>query len=93
MASKENSGALFKEEKKSEKHPDYKGTCLIGGEVYYIASWINESQEGKKYMSLKFTPKEEQAKYSKETTNATSKPEFSQPVSTPVTKTEDELPF
>ena len=93
MANKDNSGALFKEQKKSEKHPDYKGTCLVGGEVYYIASWINESQEGKKYMSLSFTPKEEQVKYSKGTTNATTKPQFSEPVATPVQKSENDLPF
>ena len=42
---KDNSGALFKEEeKKSEKHPDYKGNCLVNGERMYIAAWINESQ-------------------------------------------------
>ena len=60
---KDNSGALFKEEeKKSEKHPDYKGNCMVNGEVLYIAAWINESQNGKKYMSLSFTPQTEQAK-------------------------------
>ena len=38
---KDNSGALFKEEdKKSEKHPDYKGNCLINGQKMYIAAWI-----------------------------------------------------
>ena len=65
MENKDNSGALFKAEKTSEKHPDYKGSCLVGGEVMYIAAWVNESQKGDKYMSLSFTPQTEQAKYSK----------------------------
>ena len=74
---KDNSGALFKEkEKKSEKHPDYKGNCMVNGEVLYIAAWINESQNGKKYMSLSFTPQTEQAKYSKADADATQPPVF-----------------
>ena len=90
---KDNSGALFKGEKKSEKHPDYTGNCLINGEVYYIASWVNESQGGKKYMSLSFTSKDEQGKFSKETSDGTPSPKFAEPVATPVAKAEDELPF
>lgn len=57
------SGALFRNDKKeSEKHPDYKGSCEINGTEYWVSSWINESKKGKKYMSLKFSPKEEQQK-------------------------------
>ena len=88
MSSKDNSGALFKEEKKSEKHPDYKGICLINGEEYSIACWVTTSKAGKPYMSLSFTTKEEQAKYSKKTTNATSEPVFAESVST-----DDGIPF
>ena len=77
MANKDNSGALFREEdKKSEKHPDYKGNCMVNGEMMYIAAWINEAQNGKKYMSLSFTPPMEDAKYRKDDTNSTPKPEF-----------------
>jgi uncharacterized protein (DUF736 family) len=55
------SGALFRNDKKeSEKHPDYKGSCEINGVEYWVSSWINESSKGVKYMSLKFSPKEEQ---------------------------------
>ena len=85
---KDNSGALFKEEeKKSEKHPDYKGNCTVNGETLYIAAWINESQNGKKYMSLSFTPQTEQAKYNKADANATPKPEFAKAQSS------NDLPF
>ena len=87
MENKPNSGALFKEEKKSEKHPDYKGSCLVGGEIHYIAAWVNTSEGGKQYMSLSFTPQSEQAKYTKADTDATAKPEFSKP------QTNNDLPF
>lgn len=87
MANKDNSGALFREaDKKSEKHPDYKGNCMVNGELMYIAAWINESQNGKKYMSLSFTAPSQDAKYKKEDSSATPKPEFSKPQA-------DELPF
>ena len=88
---KDNSGALFKEaEKKSEKHPDYKGSCMVNGEVIYIAAWINTPKAGgDKYMSLSFTPQTEQAKYSKADADATAKPVFEEPVS----NSDAELPF
>ena len=83
-----NRGALFRvTDKKSEKHPDYKGNCMINGQVMYIAAWINESQNGKKYMSLSFTPQTEQAKYNKADANATPKPEFAKAQSS------NDLPF
>lgn len=54
------SGALFKNDKKeTEKHPDYKGSCEINGTEYWVSSWLNESKNGRKYLSLKFSPKEE----------------------------------
>lgn len=56
-------GALFKNDRKeAETHPDYKGSCEINGVQYWVNSWINESSKGVKYMSLKFSPKEEQQK-------------------------------
>jgi len=87
---KDNSGALFKEaEKKSEKHPDYKGNCMVNGEVMYIAAWINTPKAGgNKYMSLTFTAQTEQAKYSKATADATQEPVFAEPVAS-----DEELPF
>ena len=92
MASKDNSGALFKEEnKQSEKHPDYKGNCLINGQKMYIAAWINESQGGKKYMSLSFSAPSEDAKYNKANSSATPKPEFAKPQAS--TGTDNDLPF
>ena len=93
MANKDNSGVLFKEEKKSEKHPDYKGNCLINGKQMYIAAWINESKEGKKYMSLSFTDPSTTAQYSKKDATATAPPEFSEPQATTPAPVDNDLPF
>ena len=85
---KDNSGALFKEEKKSDKHPDYKGQCVVNGQKMYIASWINTTEAGMKYMSLSFSSPAESAKYSKESSTATTEPEFSTPE-----PSKNDLPF
>ena len=54
-------GVLFKNDKKeSDRHPDYKGSCEIDGTEFWIAAWIKESKAGAKFMSLAFTPKDEQ---------------------------------
>lgn len=56
---KELTGVLFKNDKReSDKHPLYKGQCMVGGVEYWLAAWINEGEKGK-YMSLKFTAKDE----------------------------------
>ena len=54
---KEGFGALFNNatNKKSDKHPDYTGNVMVNGKKMRIASWIQESKAGKKYMSLKFS--------------------------------------
>jgi hypothetical protein len=52
-----NSGALFKAEKKSEKHPDYTGSLNVDGVDYFISSWLKTSKSGTKFMSLSVTEK------------------------------------
>ncbi len=51
---KEGQGSLFKNEKKSEKSPDYSGSLRIGGVDYRLAGWRHEGR-----MSLQATPKDE----------------------------------
>jgi len=59
-AKKDMTGVLFRNDKKeSDKHPVYKGQCLVNGVEYWIAGWVNEHEERGKYLSIKFTPKEE----------------------------------
>jgi uncharacterized protein (DUF736 family) len=77
-----NTGALFKnKDKKSEKHPDYRGTVNVGGTEYYLASWLKTSKAGEKYMSLSVTEKNE---------NNTRTPPREQPKSDDF---DDDLPF
>lgn len=50
---KNNSGSLFKNDKKlTEKQPDYNGTLKIDGKDYKLAAWIRESKSGQKYFSI-----------------------------------------
>lgn len=60
---RDNSGALFKNDRKdNDRHPDYKGQALIGGVEYWLSAWIKEPRAGgQKYMSLSLTPKQQQA--------------------------------
>tara|TARA_R110001606_G_scaffold226607_2_gene374743 strand:- start:152 stop:385 length:234 start_codon:yes stop_codon:yes gene_type:complete len=52
MENKENTGAIFKNvHKKTEKHPDYKGSINVDGIEKDISLWINTSKAGTKYMS------------------------------------------
>jgi len=56
-----NTGRLFKNEKMrpDKKDPEYKGDCDIEGVQYWIAAWVNETKEGKKYFRFRFKPKSE----------------------------------
>lgn len=57
---KDNSGVLFKNEKKTEdKHPLYKGQAMIDGQEYWISAWLKDGKNGK-FMSLAFELKKEQ---------------------------------
>ena len=48
-----NRGALFRNERKdTDKHPDYKGSINVAGHDYWLAAWLKESRDGKKYFSL-----------------------------------------
>lgn len=57
---KDNSGVLFKNDKKeSDRHPDYKGNIRVAGVDYWLSSWINTSKSGQKYMSVSVQPKDQ----------------------------------
>lgn len=59
---RDNSGALFKNENKTnERGPDYSGTCMIDGKEYFFDSWLKTSDSGRKWMSFSFKPKLKQA--------------------------------
>ena len=56
------SGVLFKNDQKgNEKAPWYKGFAEIDGVKLEVAAWVKESKkDGSKFLSLKFTNKEEE---------------------------------
>lgn len=55
---RDNSGSLFKNERKEkETHADYRGECLIDGVAYYMDAWLKTAESGRKWMSFSFKPK------------------------------------
>lgn len=60
-------GAMFvNDDKRTEKHPDYKGSIETeDGQQYWCSAWIKEIQNGKnagnKFLSLALTPKDNNA--------------------------------
>jgi hypothetical protein len=63
MATKQqfdNSGILFKNDRKDEDHPtdrDYAGDATIGGVQYWMSAWIKQGQKGK-FMTFSFKRKD-----------------------------------
>lgn len=54
-------GALFaNKDRKSDKHPNARGSCEIDGKEYWVSAWTKTSKNGERYQSLAFTAKEEQ---------------------------------
>ena len=51
-----NSGAIFRNENKEGKQPDYRGNINVEGKDFEIALWVKESQKtGKKFFSAKIS--------------------------------------
>lgn len=55
-----NRGAIFREyEKKSDKHPDYKGQVNVDGKEYWVSGWKRQSKNGANYLSLSIQAKDD----------------------------------
>ena len=68
MDKKDNSGVLFKNDKKeSGNQPDYKGNITVNGVEYWLSAWIKEGKSGK-FMGLAVNPKDAQQTPRKATT-------------------------
>ena len=57
---KDNSGSLFKNDKKeTDNHPNGKGSALIDGVEYWVSAWTKVAKDGVKYQSLSFQKKDD----------------------------------
>jgi hypothetical protein len=66
---KDNSGSLFRNEKREkDTHPHATGTVMVGGVEYWISAWTKDSAKGK-FQSLAFKPKEPPAAPKPQTTS------------------------
>lgn len=56
---KDNSGSLFKNDKKTtDNHPDRNGSAKIDGVEYWVSGWVKQDKNGNPWMSLAFKRKE-----------------------------------
>lgn len=81
---RENSGVLFKNEKKTADTPnwgDYTGHIRVEGEDFWLTAWIKEGQKGK-FMSLSVKRKD-----APKAQGSTAKPQPTKPPE------EDDVPF
>jgi uncharacterized protein (DUF736 family) len=69
-AQRENSGVLFRNDRKQSEHsPDYSGAINVGGTEFQLSGWIKTSKNGNKFLSLAI----------REASTTTSKPEDHKP--------------
>ena len=81
---RENSGALFVNDKKShEKQPDFTGTINVGGLDFYISAWKKQGASGVKFMSLAVTEKQERQEQPQRQQQAPQRPGQQRPTSKP----------
>jgi len=52
---RDNSGTLFRNDSENEKAPDYKGKCMVNGQMMEMSAWIKQGKDSK-FMSLAFQP-------------------------------------
>ena len=59
---KDNTGSLFKNDKRTEEtHANARGSAMIDGVAYWVDAWTND-KNGNKYQNLKFKRKDTQEK-------------------------------
>ena len=57
-----NTGALFvNPDRKTDKHPNARGTLNVEGREYWISAWTKTSKKGEKYQSLSIQAKNAQS--------------------------------
>jgi len=54
---RDNSGSLFKNDKKEKtSQPNARGRAKIGGIEYFVDCWVKEDKNGNRFQSLAFKP-------------------------------------
>lgn len=67
-------GSIFPNDKKaSDNHPGWKGSALIDGVEYWVSGWVKQTGEGKKWVSLAFTAKDQAPRQDRQPTNGNDK--------------------
>lgn len=63
---RDNSGAIFKNERKdSDKHPDMRGQVMVDGRMYWISAWWKEPRSGgADYLSIAVERQDEERRRS-----------------------------
>lgn len=56
---KDLTGSLFRNDRKEkDTHPDFNGSCRIGGHDYWMNAWLKIDKNDKKYFSFAFKLKD-----------------------------------
>ena len=68
---RENSGSVFKNDRKREgkKDADYTGSINVDGVEYWINGWLKKSDDKPSWLSLSVSPKEKKASTKEQATS------------------------
>ena len=59
MATDMKGSLSHNQKRETDRHPEFKGSCMVAGVEYWLSAWVREGDDGSKYFSLAFKPKEQ----------------------------------
>ena len=58
---KDNQASIFTNDKgDNANRPDFRGRGMVNGKLVWVSAWKKTTDDGKKWLSLAFQPREEQ---------------------------------